>query len=64
MLYKIGELYDVPVFETPVGFKYVAPVMMKENALLGGEESRGYGSAAIYLKETQCWPACTCSIMW
>jgi len=43
MLYKIGELYDVPVFETPVGFKYVAPVMMKENALLGGEESGGYG---------------------
>ncbi|MCX6006199.1 MAG: phosphoglucomutase/phosphomannomutase family protein [Chloroflexi bacterium] len=43
MLYKIGELYNVPVFETPVGFKYVAPVMMKENALLGGEESGGYG---------------------
>jgi len=43
MLYKIGELYNVPVFETQVGFKYVAPVMMKENALLGGEESGGYG---------------------
>jgi alpha-D-glucose phosphate-specific phosphoglucomutase len=43
MLYKIADLYDVPVFETPVGFKYVAPVMMKENALLGGEESGGYG---------------------
>ena len=43
MLYKIGELYNVPVFETPVGFKYVAPVMIKENALLGGEESGGYG---------------------
>jgi alpha-D-glucose phosphate-specific phosphoglucomutase len=43
MLYKIGEIYDVPVFETQVGFKYVAPIMMKENALLGGEESGGYG---------------------
>ena len=42
MLYKIGALYDVPVFETQVGFKYVAPIMMKENALLGGEESGGY----------------------
>ncbi|MGA9048158.1 MAG: phosphoglucomutase/phosphomannomutase family protein [Dehalococcoidia bacterium] len=42
MLYKIGELYKVPVFETQVGFKYVAPVMMAENALLGGEESGGY----------------------
>jgi len=26
-----------------VGFKYVAPVMLKENALIGGEESGGYG---------------------
>jgi alpha-D-glucose phosphate-specific phosphoglucomutase len=43
MLYKIGEKYNVPVFETPVGFKYVAPIMVKENALLGGEESGGYG---------------------
>lgn len=43
MLYKIGELYNVPVFETPVGFKYVAPVMLQENAILGGEESGGYG---------------------
>lgn len=43
MLYRIGELYKVPVFETQVGFKYVAPVMMRENALMGGEESGGYG---------------------
>lgn len=43
MLYKIGVMYKVPVFETTVGFKYVAPIMMKENALLGGEESGGYG---------------------
>jgi alpha-D-glucose phosphate-specific phosphoglucomutase len=43
MLYRIGEKYGVPVFETPVGFKYVAPIMIKENALLGGEESGGYG---------------------
>jgi alpha-D-glucose phosphate-specific phosphoglucomutase len=43
MLFKIGELYNVPVFETQVGFKYVAPIMLKENAMLGGEESGGYG---------------------
>ncbi len=43
MLFTIGEMYDVPVFEEPVGFKYVAPVMMREKALLGGEESGGYG---------------------
>jgi len=43
MLFQIGEMYDVPVFEEPVGFKYVAPVMIREKALLGGEESGGYG---------------------
>lgn len=43
MLFKIGELYNVPVFETQVGFKYVAPIMLRENAMLGGEESGGYG---------------------
>jgi len=33
----------VPVYETPVGFKYVAPIMVAEKALIGGEESGGYG---------------------
>jgi len=43
MLFTIGELYNVPVYETRVGFKYVAPIMISEGALLGGEESGGYG---------------------
>ncbi|MFC1874119.1 phosphoglucomutase/phosphomannomutase family protein, partial [Chloroflexota bacterium] len=42
MLYRLGEIFNVPVRETPVGFKYVAPVMLAENALVGGEESGGY----------------------
>ena len=36
-------MFNVPVLETPVGFKHVAPVMLAENALIGGEESGGYG---------------------
>jgi alpha-D-glucose phosphate-specific phosphoglucomutase len=43
MLYRLGEIFGVPVYETPVGFKYVAPVMIEKNALIGGEESGGYG---------------------
>ncbi len=43
MLYRLGEIFNVPVYETPVGFKYVAPIMMAKNALIGGEESGGYG---------------------
>jgi phosphomannomutase len=43
MVDRLGEIYQVPVYETSVGFKYVAPIMVAENALIGGEESGGYG---------------------
>ena len=43
MIYKLGELFSVPVYETAVGFKYLGPKMMAENALIGGEESGGFG---------------------
>jgi phosphomannomutase len=42
MLNKLGKLYDVPVYETGVGFKYVAPKMLETDAIIGGEESGGY----------------------
>ena len=42
MVDRLGEIYDVPVFDTPVGFKYLGPVMMREDALVAGEESGGY----------------------
>jgi len=42
MLNKLGKIYDVPVYETGVGFKYVAPKMMETDAMIGGEESGGY----------------------
>ncbi len=42
MLEKLGKIYDVPVYQTGVGFKYVAPKMLETDALIGGEESGGY----------------------
>ena len=42
MLEKLGAIYGVPVYQTGVGFKYVAPKMLETNAMLGGEESGGY----------------------
>ena len=42
MLDKLGKLYDVPVYSTGVGFKYVAPKMTEVDAMIGGEESGGY----------------------
>ncbi|MDQ7030524.1 MAG: phosphoglucomutase/phosphomannomutase family protein [Ardenticatenia bacterium] len=42
MLEKLGARYGVPVHETGVGFKYVAPKMLETDAIIGGEESGGY----------------------
>jgi len=42
MLNKLGQIYNVPVYETGVGFKFVAPKMLETDALIGGEESGGY----------------------
>ena len=42
MLNKLGKAYDVPVHETGVGFKYIAPKFTETDALIGGEESGGY----------------------
>jgi phosphomannomutase len=42
MIYRLGKLYNVPVYETPVGFKFLGPKMIAENALIAGEESGGF----------------------
>lgn len=43
MVDRLGEQFGVEVIETPVGFKYIGPLMMSKHAILGGEESGGYG---------------------
>jgi phosphomannomutase len=43
MAFRLGERYGVHVHETPVGFKYVGPRMIETGAMMGGEESGGYG---------------------
>jgi phosphomannomutase len=40
---RLGKRYGIPVYETPVGFKYVGPKMMETGAIFGGEESGGFG---------------------
>lgn len=40
---KLGKLYGVEVYETPVGFKHIGPMMMDKDAIMGGEESGGFG---------------------
>jgi phosphomannomutase len=43
MVRLLAQHYGVPCFETPVGFKHIGPLMMEHDALVGGEESGGYG---------------------
>jgi phosphomannomutase len=43
MAFRLGERFGVDVHETPVGFKYVGPRMIETGAMMGGEESGGYG---------------------
>jgi len=38
---RLSEKYGLQTRQTPVGFKYVAELMLKEDILIGGEESGG-----------------------
>lgn len=40
---KIAKKYNIEVFETPIGFKYVTSLMLNDDILIGGEESGGIG---------------------
>ncbi|MDF0552635.1 phosphoglucomutase/phosphomannomutase family protein [Kamptonema sp. UHCC 0994] len=40
---KIANLYNLPLFETPIGYKYIADRMLTTQVLVGGEESGGIG---------------------
>lgn len=40
---KLSDLYQLPITETAVGFKYIAERMMNAQVVLGGEESGGIG---------------------
>jgi phosphomannomutase len=43
MAARLGERYGIAVHETPVGFKYIGPRMIETGAMMGGEESGGFG---------------------
>ncbi|HEY9075882.1 MAG TPA: phosphoglucomutase/phosphomannomutase family protein [Anaerolineaceae bacterium] len=41
MIDRLAARYGIPLRETPVGFNHIADYMMKEDVLIGGEESGG-----------------------
>jgi len=40
---KIAQLFNLSIYETPIGYKYIADRMLESKVLLGGEESGGIG---------------------
>jgi phosphomannomutase len=40
---RLGEHYGIETHETPVGFKFIGPRMIETGAMMGAEESGGYG---------------------
>ena len=43
LLKRIASAFSLPIHETPIGFKYIADLMLKEDILIGAEESGGIG---------------------
>src|SRR5512146_748155 len=41
MIDRLAQRYGLTLYETPVGFNHIADHMLKENVLIGGEESGG-----------------------
>ncbi|MBC7910331.1 MAG: phosphoglucomutase/phosphomannomutase family protein [Pyrinomonadaceae bacterium] len=40
---RIAAAHNLKLYETPIGFKYIADLMLREDILLGAEESGGIG---------------------
>jgi phosphomannomutase len=43
MAARLGEHYGITTYETPVGFKFIGPKMIETGAMMGAEESGGFG---------------------
>lgn len=43
LINAICQKYNFPSIEVPVGFKYICELMIKDDILIGGEESGGFG---------------------
>jgi phosphomannomutase len=41
MIDRLAKRYELPIYETPVGFNHIADYMLKGDVLIGGEESGG-----------------------
>lgn len=43
MIDLLAKKYELPLYETPIGFKHICELMLAEDIIMGGEESGGLG---------------------
>jgi len=43
MAERLGKHFGIQAYESPVGYKYIGPKMIETGAMMGAEESGGYG---------------------
>jgi phosphomannomutase len=43
MAQRLGEHFGITVYESPVGYKFIGPKMIETGAMMGAEESGGFG---------------------
>jgi len=43
MIDLLAHKYELPLYETPIGFKHICALMLEKEILMGGEESGGLG---------------------
>src|SRR6185312_13161714 len=43
MAARLGEHYGITAYESPVGYKFIGPKMIETGAMMGAEESGGFG---------------------
>lgn len=48
---KMAKKYGLKLYEVPIGFKYIADLMLKEDILIGGEEANGIGSKLAFMPD-------------
>ena len=48
---KMAERYKLKLYEVPIGFKYIADLMLTNDILIGGEEANGIGTKLHFMPE-------------
>lgn len=55
---RIAAQYDVPLYETGIGFKYLCPLLVSRDVIIGGEESGGLAVSEFLPERDALMTAC------